>query len=157
MKKFTLLFALVVMLGACNQSKKQNAENSDTSKTEEVVAATIEAMLANPADYVEKEVVLTGMVTHVCKHGGQKCFVLAEDGETQIRINVGSEIDEFDTALEGSTVEFKGLFKVLDAVETTELEEDHESKEHHENEMAHTEAEKASYFVEAVSYTEITE
>lgn len=157
MKKFALLFALVVMLAACNQAEKQNAENSDLSKTEEVVAATIEALLADPDAFIEKEVVLTGMVTHVCKHGGQKCFVLAGDGETQIRINVGSEIDEFDAALEGSTVEFKGLFKVLDLVQTVELQEDHESKEHHANEMAHTEAEKASYFIEATSYTEITE
>ena len=154
MKKITLLLAVAVMLVSCNQTDKTSAESS---QNEEVVAATIEAMLANPVDYVDKEVVITGMVTHVCRHGGQKCFILAEDGETQIRINVGSEIDEFDIALEGSSVEFKGVFKVLDEVETTELQEDHESKEHHATEMAHTEAEKASYFVEARSFTEITE
>lgn len=154
MKKITLLLAVAVMLVSCNQTDKTSAESS---QNEEVVAATIEAMLANPVDYVDKEVVITGMVTHVCRHGGQKCFILAEDGETQIRINVGSEIDEFDIALEGSSVEFKGVFKVLDEVETTELQEDHESKEHHATEMSHTEAEKASYFVEARSYTEITE
>jgi len=147
MKKLVVLFgALVLMLG-CKQSE---------SKSENIVATTIEDMLSNPGEFEGKEVAVTGMVTHVCRHGGQKCFVLAEDGETQLRINVGQNIDEFDVAMEGSTVEFTGIFKILDDTETTELQEDHESKAHHENPMAHSEAEKASYFIEAAAYKEIT-
>ena len=97
------------------------------------------------------------MVTHVCKHGGQKCFVLADDGETQIRIVPAGDIDEFKIDLEGSTVAFKGTFKVLNPVQAEALEVDHDSKEHHESEMSHSQAEKADYFIEAVDFKELTQ
>ncbi|MBN1131486.1 MAG: hypothetical protein JXR52_00265 [Bacteroidales bacterium] len=148
MKKTLLLFVLPVMMIACNQSEKKSGD---------AVSAAIEEILASPGDFEGKAVVLTGMVTHVCKHGGQKCFVLAGDGESQIRVNAGPELDEFDVALEGSTVEFTGIFKTLTVAETTELQESNDSMVHHQNERAHKEAENAAYFLEASSYREITE
>ncbi|MCK4747105.1 MAG: hypothetical protein KAT15_08725, partial [Bacteroidales bacterium] len=86
-----------------------------------------------------------------------KCFIVGEDGETQIRIIPGSNIDEFKIDLEGSTVAFKGIFKVLTTIQAQEHVEEHDSKEHHDQEMAHTEAEKAEYFVEAIDFKEITQ
>ena len=159
MKKLTLIFAFAALLVSCGQSTNESGDKKsiEEAQIENVVATTIEALLSNPQEFEGKEVVLTGMVTHVCKHGGQKCFVLAEDGETQLKVNVGTEIDEFDPALEGSTVEFKGVFKVLNVEQTQDMLEDHDSKEHHENEMPHSKAEKASYFMEATSYKEIIE
>ena len=156
MKKLTLLFSMAAlfMLG-CNQAPKQS--DAEENSMEDVVAVTIEELLAAPADFEGKTIAVKGMVTHVCRHGGQKCFVLAEDGETQLRINTSEKIDEFDIALEGSTIEFLGEFKVLTEVQADALVEDHESKAHHATEMAHTEAEKASYFVEAVRYSEISD
>ncbi len=97
------------------------------------------------------------MVTHVCRHGGQKCFIVADDGETQIRIVPGGDIDEFKIDLEGSTVAFKGIFRVLNAEQADEHVEDHESKEHHAVEQAHSSAEKADYFVEALDFKEVTQ
>ena len=83
--------------------------------------------------------------------------IVGEDGETQIRIVPGGDIDEFKIDLEGSTVAFKGTFKVLNTIEAAEHLADHESKEHHDTEMAHTAAEKADYFVEALDFKEITQ
>jgi len=155
MKKLMLLLALsAIFMISCNQSDKTKGDNATVDET---VNATITELLASPADFEGKEVVLSGMVTHVCRHGGQKCFVLADDGETQLRINVGENINEFDVALEGSTVEFTGVFKMLNEVASEELLADHESQAHHDTIMAHTEAEKASYFVEAASFREITD
>lgn len=150
-----VLFAL--LLGSCSQSGKKEGTTAEASKTEQVVKATIQELLAQPADYDGKEVAVSGMVTHVCKHGGQKCFVLADDGETQIRIVPSGDIDEFKIDLEGSTVAFKGTFKVLNPVQADEHVAEHDSKEHHDTEMAHTEAEKADYFIEAVDFKELTQ
>jgi hypothetical protein len=97
------------------------------------------------------------MVTHVCRHGGQKCFILADDGETQIRIVPGGDIDEFKVELEGSIVAFKGTFRILNPEVAVEHVEDHESKEHHEVEQSHSSVEKAEYFVEAVDFKEVTQ
>ena len=150
-----VLFALLA--GSCNQVTQKENTGSEITDTQKIVSATIQELLAQPAEYDGKEVAITGMVTHVCKHGGQKCFVLDEDGETQIRIVPSGDIDEFQIDLEGSTVAFKGTFRVLNPVEAEEHVADHESKEHHEAEMSHSEAEKADYFVEAVDFVEITE
>ena len=150
-----LLIALIVV--SCNQTEKKEGDNQETSKTEQIVSATVVELLATPADYQDKEVAVSGMVTHVCRHGGQKCFIVADDGETQIRIVPGGDIDEFDIALEGSTVAFKGVFRVLNAELAVEHVEDHESKEHHAVEQSHSSAEKAEYFVEALDFKEVTQ
>ena len=81
---------------------------------------------------------------------------MADDGETQIRIVPGGDIDEFNIEMEGSTVAFKGIFRVLNAELAEEHVEDHESKEHHVVEQSHSSAEKAEYFVEALELKEIT-
>jgi len=157
MQRIFLLVALAVLVASCNQAPKEEASNSKANETEKIVSATVEELLAQPADYDGKEVAISGMVTHVCRHGGQKCFIVGEDGETQIRIVPGGDIDEFKIDLEGSTVAFKGTFKVLNPVQAQEHIADHDSKEHHSEEMAHTAAEKADYFVEALDFKEITQ
>lgn len=141
---------------SCSQGVKKEGAGPEAVQKEEIVAATIIELLANPADYQDKEVAVSGMVTHVCRHGGQKCFILADDGETQIRIVPAGDIDEFKLEMEGSTVAFKGVFRVLNTAEAEELVEDHNSKEHHVVEQAHSTAEKADYFVEAVEFKEVT-
>ena len=157
MQKVVFLIAISVLMVSCNSSVKNESADSQADTQEAIIAATVEEVLAQPADYEGKEVELSGMVTHVCRHGGQKCFVLGEDGETQIRIVPGGDIDEFKIELEGSTVAFKGVFKVLKSEQAIEVVEDYESQEHHDQEMAHTEAEKAEYFIEATEFKEVTQ
>jgi len=157
MQRIVLLVVLAVLIGSCNQATQKDGSEIKTSEVEKIVSATVEELLAQPAEYDGKEVAISGMVTHVCRHGGQKCFIVGEDGETQIRIVPSGDIDEFKIELEGSTVAFKGTFKVLNTLQAEAHVEDHESKEHHDQAMAHTEAEKAEYFVEAVDFKEITQ
>ena len=154
MQRAAFLVLVAFLAVSCNQASKENS--TESTEIEEIVSASIQELLATPADYDGKEVAVSGMVTHVCRHGGQKCFIVAEDGETQIRIVPGGDIDEFKIELEGSTVAFKGVFRVLNIVEAEELVEDHESKEHHAVEQSHSEAEKADYFVEASDFKEVT-
>lgn len=157
MQRMLLLVVVAIFMGSCNQTNQKESKESQVTEIEQVVSATIEELLAQPADYDGKKVAISGMVTHVCKHGGQKCFVLASDGETQMRIVTGGEIDEFNSSLEGSNVAFKGVFKVLNPMEVEEHIQEHDTKEHHSTEMAHTEAEKAEYFIVAVDYKEVTQ
>ena len=156
MQKLALLAILAIVAISCNQAGEENAAANQSQEIEKIVSATIQELLSTPAEYDGKEVAVSGMVTHVCRHGGQKCFIVAEDGETQIRIVPGGDIDEFKIDLEGSTVAFKGVFRVLSSAQTDELVEDYESKEHHAVEQSHSEAEKADYFVEAVEFKEVT-
>jgi len=155
MQRLLIWVAGMVLLSACNQTG-QKEEGGTPGNMEEVVSATVEEILAQPAEYEGKQIAISGMVTHVCRHGGQKCFVLGEDGETQIRIVPGGDIDEFKIDMEGSTVAFLGTFKILNVQQSTALIEDHESQAHHDQEMAHSEAEKADYFIEAIDFKEVT-
>ena len=156
MQKVALLAILALLAMSCNQASEENKAANEPQEMEQIVSATIQELLTTPAEYNGKEVAVSGMVTHVCRHGGQKCFIVAEDGETQIRIVPGGEIDEFTIDMEGSTVAFKGVFRVLNSTQTEELVEDYESKEHHAVEQSHSAAEKADYFVEAVDFKEVT-
>jgi hypothetical protein len=156
MQKVAFMVFIAFLAVSCNQANNENSTTAESTEVEKIVSATIEELLATPADFDGKEVAVSGMVTHVCRHGGQKCFILAEDGETQMRIVPSGDIDEFKVELEGSTVAFKGVFRVLNSMETEELVEDYESKEHHAVEQSHSEAEKADYFVEAIDFKEVS-
>ena len=80
MQRSILLVFMVFLVLSCNQTVKNDGENQQAVKSEEIVSASIVELLASPADYQDKEVAVSGMVTHVCRHGGQKCFIVADDG-----------------------------------------------------------------------------
>ena len=156
MQRSILLVLIAFMAFACNQTSKKEADVQEAETSEKIVSASIVELLATPEEYKDVTVALSGMVTHVCRHGGQKCFVVADDGETQIRLVPGGDVDEFKVELEGSTIAVKGVFRVLNAEMAAEHVEDHDSKEHHAVEQSHSEAEKAEYFVETLEFKEVT-
>jgi len=157
MRRITLLLLIAIFMASCNQSSQNKESDSQAVVQDIIIPATVEEMLAQPAEFVDKEVAFSGMVTHVCRHGGQKCFAVGKDGETQIRIVPGEDIDEFKIDMEGSTITFEGTFKMLNTLQALEHVEDHNSKEHHVIEMSHSEAEKAEYFIVATDFRESTQ
>ena len=80
----------------------------------------------------------------------------ADDGETQIRLVPAGDIDEFKVDIEGSNMAFKGVFRILNQAQAEEQMEDYGTEESHTVEMAHSEAEKAEYFIEATELKEVT-
>ena len=152
MQRVIMMLVVAALLGACNRSDKK--EGQEASQMQEIVSATVEELLSAPVDYRDKEVAVSGMVTHVCRHGGQKCFILAGDGETQLRVVTGGEIEEFETSLEGSMVSFRGIFRIGETAEVSA--EEAETGEHHTGEMPHSEAEQSDYFIEATEFREVT-
>lgn len=155
MYRILLFVALAATVGACSQGTGKGRMSAAEANAD-IVAASIEEVVSTPAEYKDQTVAIQGMVTHVCRHGGQKCFVVGEDGEIQIRLVPAGDIDEFKIELEGSTLAVKGILKVMSVSEAEEHLEDHESKEHHSHEMAHTEAEKADIFIEVTDFREVT-
>ena len=156
MQRLFLWIAGAMLLTACGQTGKNEEGKLSPGVKEQIISATVEEILAQPAEYENKQIAISGMVTHVCRHGGQKCFVLGQDGETQIRIVPGGDIDEFTIDLEGSTVAFMGTFKILDVQQASEMMAENASQAEHDQEMAHSEAEKADYYIEATEFKEVT-
>jgi len=156
MQRSVLLALIALVAISCNQTVKSESETQEVDKTEKIVSASIIELLETPVEYQDKEVAISGMVTHVCRHGGQKCFVVADDGETQIRIVPGGDIDEFLVDMEGSTIAFKGIFRIMTAELAAENLENYASQEQHAVEQSHSSAEKAEYYIEAVEFKEVS-
>ncbi|MFW5820761.1 MAG: hypothetical protein ACOCWA_05690 [Bacteroidota bacterium] len=124
MKNLLFLLAIALLSGACNNESKEPDSTQGTT-----ILIDIEEFYEHPEDYMGKEVTVTGLVTHVCKHGGQKLFITGSDGDETLRIDVGEEIPEFDIEIEGSEAEFTGIVYLMSEEFATQAEA--EDKEHH--------------------------
>jgi hypothetical protein len=101
MKKFLLLavlgaFVIINNIG-CNNSKKEISN-----------VVTVDSFLLAPEKWAGKDVVITGTVSHVCRHSGKKLFLFGADAEKTVKINTGGEVSAFDIKYEGVDVEIPG-------------------------------------------------
>ena len=141
MTRFFSLIILLVLTVSCGQQSNKTTDLNELEKSE----VTVEALLADASSYVETPVSIKGTVVHVCRHGGQRLFMVGEDGEDRFRITVGENISEFDVELEGSIIEVNGIVKELIIDETylaeweAELSEGskHDRGEGHEGGVGH--------------------
>lgn len=124
MKNLVIFLSLIFLLGSC-----KNQPETSESGTEAAITLTMEEFFDNPHEYINKEVTITGLVTHVCKHGGQKLFIAGGEDNSSVRIEVGKDITEFDTNMEGTEAAFTGIVMIMDQEfgEKAQTEE----KEHH--------------------------
>lgn len=99
MKKILSILVASLFLLSCNSSSKSS---------EEIKQITLEELVTSAADLKDEVVSFEGMVTHVCKHGGQKMFLTNEAQDIKLLVRVSSSIPEFDVALEGSNVKVTG-------------------------------------------------
>jgi len=156
MKHLFLIVLVAVLIVGCNSGRDNNGEEKGSG---EITIVTAEDLDNNASAFVDKSVQVTGMVTHVCKHGGQKMFITDESRNANLLVRVSQSIPEFDIGLEGSTVQITG--KMVATVAENE-------EEAHEEEDCEVEAKmKASdemrknttnitYHIEADSFKEIT-
>lgn len=114
MTRIFSLSILLVLAVSCGQQTKKTTDLSEL----EVSEVSVEALLADASPFVEQPVSLKGTVVHVCRHGGQRLFLVGMDGEDRFRITVGENISEFDIELEGTVIEVNGIVKELIIDET---------------------------------------
>jgi len=153
MKTTSILLFICLLVTSCNQPS--NKSDKKTSSSDVITKVELADILKKPDKFNGKQIKVQGLVTHVCKHGGQKLFIMSEDPDKQIRINTSDDIPEFDIELEGSTVEFSGYFKKLTDVETEAMNQDTDEMHYHTGDESHAEAEKASYHLEAHDFKKI--
>jgi len=116
MKKVILALStlLIIHYSCSNLNRKPANENL----SEDLSELTVDNFSDKIADFPGKEVTISGRVTHVCRHGGQRLFITGEDSSKTVRITTGENIPEFDIALEGSMIVVKGIVKELIIDET---------------------------------------
>lgn len=71
-------FAMILSISSCGSK-------SDNSSADEVVALSVDTVVANPEAFLGDTIVVEGVVSHLCKHGGKKAFLLGSTDQTMIR------------------------------------------------------------------------
>ncbi|MEX0981730.1 MAG: hypothetical protein WD577_08990 [Bacteroidales bacterium] len=75
-----------------------NTESGKIGKiNEDIRVITIENLEDSAKELGDNLIQTTGMVTHICRHGGQKMFLTDDAKEKHILVKVSSSIPEFDT------------------------------------------------------------
>ena len=93
-------------LNSCKTETKK-AENNATITTEEFIESpqlTLGEFDIKAKDFINKEVKVTGIVDHVCKHGGKKILLVTDDGD----VHINSE-ERFEETLKGSEISVTGV------------------------------------------------
>jgi hypothetical protein len=134
MRKLVFLLSIAVLV-ACNQNSKTT---ESTEVKEEATVASLSDFFDNIDNSVDSVVKITGLVDHVCKHGGQRMFIV-DTSDNRLKITTGESISEFEVDLEGKDVIVLGIVEEqrIDSVYLAEWEaevkegsEDHESGIH---------------------------
>ena len=124
MKIFIIVTAVIAVLYSCNSGNSKVAD--ENAKQVDLVT-----LKSSAAELENETVKVTGMVSHVCKHGGQKMFLTTDASDVSLLVLVSTSIPEFDVSLEGSNVEVTGKL-VVSVVndEGTHEGDNHEGEEH---------------------------
>lgn len=107
-KALGILAVATIMFSCGNKTEKTEAVNEN-----EVVTISVDQLMGDLKSHVDKEVVIGGLVNHVCKHGGKRMFIIGQDPDVAIKITPNDEIGVFEQELVGSTVLVTGIVKEL--------------------------------------------
>jgi hypothetical protein len=100
----SLVFALgLALVTACG--KQGDTEGAAGA------AMTLAKLLEQPDQFTDKEIVLTGTVTHVCKHGGKRLHITDIATNDVIRVESGEDMSAFARELEGSDIVVTGVLR----------------------------------------------
>jgi hypothetical protein len=110
---FALIAVLLITVSCENSTQKASNNEVEVAVVEEVIPLDLADFSEKAGDLVGKQVELYGMIDHVCKHGGQKMFLVNEDGEVRVKIVTGENMAAFNTELEGESVNVIGIVDEL--------------------------------------------
>ena len=120
-KNLLILIAAMTLIVSCGSKKQDTEENTNT----DVPVITLAEFEAKAGDYVDKEIQITGIIDHVCKHGGKRLFMVSDDADLHID---GDE--RFPEDIVGKEITVNGYVKVfkVDEAYCMKMEEDNIQK-----------------------------
>lgn len=113
MKKYILILTVIVLFATscdCEDSSKEaKTTNSDLVVADEVTIVNMVDFDDKVGDYVGKKIKIKGTVDHICKHGGQKLFLVSEDSDSRVKVTPDEEIAAFNEDLVGDKIVITGI------------------------------------------------
>lgn len=122
MKKIITLLVFATLIFACKtESKKEVTEEVTKEEVVETPMLTLGEFDTKAGEFIGKKLAITGIVDHVCKHGGKKLLLVTDEGDAHV---VSDE--RFDEALMGSEIKLVGvvLEERIDEAYILKMEED---------------------------------
>jgi hypothetical protein len=131
MRKLTLLALVSFLLVSASTLIAQDMKAKPVAVTSEITATVSpEKFQEYAAQNVGKEVEISGMVVHVCKHGGKKMFIVGDDPEKRVKITASEKVSVFEPELEGSVVLVQGVIEPIEEEVVPEEEKNSEDADH---------------------------
>ena len=79
------------------------------------------ALIENPANYINKNIIVEGKVVEVCPHTGKEMFIVGNNPDIMLKIASGENNPKFPADLVGSKISVEGrLVKANSAEKTSE-------------------------------------
>lgn len=125
-----ILIGIISLLGCSNN---QTDKTGDDETVSEILS--VEQVMEMPGKYVESQITIEGMVTHVCRHGGKRLHISTPGSDVKLRVRTGKTISPFERKLEGSAVQIKGKLteERFDLGYVEKLNQGQDTKGHHES------------------------
>jgi hypothetical protein len=147
-KNLFALIAIAVIFVSCNSEKAQDTPETQETAMEEVMIPTIplKDFDKEAGKHVDKEVKVQGIVDHLCKHGGKRLFLVADDCDLHIE---GEE--RFDEELAGMELLVTGIVREFRIDESYCLQQEEDNIKSHsegkteEEHFEHKKEQIASY------------
>ncbi|MGL4293514.1 MAG: hypothetical protein ACRCSQ_08060 [Bacteroidales bacterium] len=110
----SLFFAMVAVLMAlttsCNSnSAKQSVEAAATTEPATVAVLNIDDLMKNADSLNGEEVIVEGVCTHVCQHGGKKIFLMGNDDNVTLRCEANETVGKFNPDVVNNMVQVSGV------------------------------------------------
>ncbi len=126
-KRFTVIVLAGLLMYSCGQVKEQQGESLSLS--------TIKELVSEPLSLDGKEVSFEGVITHICRHSGDKMRVnQVDDADYSIMVMLNDFKPEFNPEFEGKQVRVTGVMKTqvlnMDELEATPEHEHAEGEDH---------------------------
>ncbi len=110
MKKATLLLIALISiltLTCCTSNKKTDETNTNTVQT----YTSVDEILANAEQEIDNTVLVEGLCTHICSHGGKKLFLMGDNESNTIRVETNDALGAFKAECVNSIIQVKGSLK----------------------------------------------
>lgn len=103
------ILAIAALMISCGNTDKE--KKSETA--EAPVNVEFASLIETPAEYLNKDITISGSVVHVCKHSGKKMFIVGENPDIRLFISAGDEVPVFPMELLGSTLSVTGHLEMV--------------------------------------------
>lgn len=115
MKKIMLLAYMAICLVSCTSKNTENkgsdADSTSVAQVSDLAMYSLDSLLAEADQLVNKKVIVKGSVTHTCKHSGKRCFIVGDNENVSMRVEAKGNIGGFNRELVGSELAITGVLK----------------------------------------------